>query len=41
LDVSQIMVGATPAYGLGTDFAVLGGWLLFCGLLAVRFFKWE
>lgn len=37
----QIMVGATPAYSLGIDFAVLGGWLLVCGLLAVRFFKWE
>ena len=37
----QIMVGATPAYGLGVDFAVLVGWLLVCGVLAVRFFKWE
>ena len=37
----QIMVGATPAYGLPVDFAVLGGWLLVCALLAVRFFKWE
>ncbi len=37
----QIMVGATPAYGLPIDFAVLGGWLLVCGVLAVRFFKWE
>jgi ABC-2 type transport system permease protein len=37
----QIMVGATPAYSLSFDFAVLGGWLLVCGLLAVRFFKWE
>jgi ABC-2 type transport system permease protein len=37
----QVMVGATPAYSLWLDFAVLGGWLLVCGLLAVRFFKWE
>jgi ABC-2 type transport system permease protein len=37
----QIMVGATPAYSLTVDFAILGGWLLVCGLLAVRFFKWE
>jgi ABC-2 type transport system permease protein len=37
----QVMVGATPAYSLGFDFAVLAGWLLICALLAVRFFKWE
>jgi ABC-2 type transport system permease protein len=37
----QIMVGATPAYSLTVDFAVLGGWLLVCAILAVRFFKWE
>jgi len=37
----QIMVGAAPAYGLPVDFAILGGWLLACSLLAVRFFKWE
>jgi len=37
----QVMVGATPAYSLGFDFAVLAGWLLVCALLAVRFFKWE
>jgi ABC-2 type transport system permease protein len=37
----QIMVGATPAYSLTIDFVVLGGWLIVCGLLAVRFFTWE
>jgi ABC-2 type transport system permease protein len=37
----QIMVGATPAYSLPLDFGILLGWLLVCGLLAVRFFKWE
>ena len=37
----QIMVGATPAYSLSLDFAILGGWLLVFGVLAVRFFKWE
>jgi ABC-2 type transport system permease protein len=37
----QIMVGATPAYSLGLDFAVLSLWLVGCGLLAMRFFRWE
>ncbi len=37
----QIMVGATPAYSLGLDMAILAAWLVVCGVLAVRFFKWE
>ena len=37
----QIMVGATPAYNIWVDLAVLAGWLVVCGVLAVRFFKWE
>jgi ABC-2 type transport system permease protein len=37
----QIMVGATPVYSLGIDFLVLAGWLLVCGVLAVRLFRWE
>jgi ABC-2 type transport system permease protein len=37
----QIMVGATPSYSLPLDFGILAGWLIVCGLLAVRFFKWE
>lgn len=37
----QIMVGATPTYSLGLDFAVLSLWLVGCGLLAMRFFRWE
>jgi ABC-2 type transport system permease protein len=37
----QIMVGATPVYGLPIDFAVLTAWLVIGSLLAVRFFKWE
>ena len=37
----QIMVGATPVYSLGVDFAVLAAWLVVCAILAVRFFRWE
>ena len=37
----QIMVGATPVYSLGVDFAVLAAWLVVSALLAVRFFRWE
>ena len=37
----QIMVGATPVYSLGVDFAVLAAWLVVCAVLAVRFFRWE
>jgi ABC-2 type transport system permease protein len=37
----QIMVGATPLHSLTTDIAVLGGWLVVCMALAIRFFRWE
>lgn len=37
----QVMVGATPLYPLSTDIAVLAAWLVACGALAVRFFRWE
>jgi ABC-2 type transport system permease protein len=37
----QVMVGATPVYSLGVDFAVLAGWLIVSAILAVRFFRWE
>ena len=37
----QIMVGATPLHSLTTDIAVLGGWLIVCMVLAIRFFRWE
>ncbi|HEX7712866.1 MAG TPA: ABC transporter permease [Bacillota bacterium] len=37
----KVMVGLPSAYGLGTDLAVLGGWLIVVMVLAVRFFKWE
>jgi len=37
----QIMVGAPPTYPLVLDFAVMAGWLVVSGILAVRFFRWE
>jgi ABC-type multidrug transport system, permease component len=36
-----VMVGLPSSFGLWTDLAVLGGWLLVFMVLAVRFFKWE
>lgn len=37
----QVMVGATPDNSMLVNIAVLLAWLLGCGLVAVRFFKWE
>ena len=37
----QIMVDATPLHSLTTDIVVLGGWLIVCMVLAIRFFRWE
>jgi ABC-2 type transport system permease protein len=37
----QIMVGAPPLHPLIIDVAVLGGWLIVCMALAIRFFRWE
>lgn len=37
----QIMVGAPPLHSLTTDIVVLGGWLVVCMVLAIRFFRWE
>jgi len=37
----QVMVDATPFHPLGLDIAVLGGWLVVCMVLSIRFFKWE
>ncbi len=37
----QVMVDATPLHSMTTNFAVLGGWLVVCLILAIRFFKWE
>lgn len=37
----QTMVGATPLYSPGLDFAVLGGWLVVLLVLAVKLWRWE
>ena len=37
----QIMVGATSAFTLQTDFLVLGSWLVVSALLALRLFRWD
>jgi ABC-2 type transport system permease protein len=37
----QVMVGGTPINPLWVDAAVLAGWVLVGGILAVRFFRWE
>ncbi len=37
----HVMVGLPTTYGLGTDVAVLGGWLAASSILAVRLFRWE
>jgi ABC-2 type transport system permease protein len=39
--LQQVMVGGTPLFPLGMDVAVLGGWLIACMALAIRFFRWE
>lgn len=37
----QIMVESPPLHPLLLDAAVLGGWLVICMGLAIRFFRWE
>ena len=37
----QVMVDATPLHSVTTDMAVLGGWLVVCMVLTIRFFRWE
>ncbi len=37
----QTMVGAAPLFPLHVDLGVLAAWLVLCGLLSVKFFKWE
>ena len=37
----QVMVEATPLHSVGLDALVLGGWLVICMLLSIRFFRWE
>jgi ABC-2 type transport system permease protein len=39
--LQQVMVGGMPLFPLGMDVAVLGGWLIACMALAIRFFRWE
>ncbi|MCL4515429.1 MAG: ABC transporter permease [Firmicutes bacterium] len=37
----NVMVGLPTAFGIWTDVAILGGWLLVTAILAVRLFRWE
>ena len=37
----QIMVQAPPTYSLGFDLLMLAVWMVVCGVLAVRLFRWE
>ncbi len=37
----QVMVAGTPLHSMTTDVAVLGGWVVVCLAVTVRFFKWD
>jgi ABC-2 type transport system permease protein len=37
----QVMIGSNPDFPLTTDILVLGAWILVCGFLSTRLFKWE
>ncbi|WP_119067665.1 ABC transporter permease [Aggregatilinea lenta] len=37
----KVMIDAGSYYSLTTSVLILSAWLLVCGVLAVRFFKWE
>jgi ABC-2 type transport system permease protein len=37
----QVMVSASALHPLHLDAAVLGGWLIICIAISVRFFRWE
>jgi ABC-2 type transport system permease protein len=37
----QVMVGASALHPMWLDAVVLGGWLVLCVALSVRFFRWE
>lgn len=37
----QIMVGGTPLHSMGTDVAVLAGWVAVSLAVTVRFFRWD
>lgn len=37
----QVMTGANAGYSMTTNVLVLGGWLVACSVLVIRFFRWE
>jgi len=37
----QTMTGLPPMHPMALNFAVLGGWLVVCLILAVRLWRWE
>lgn len=37
----QVTIGSIPEFPITTDIAVLAGWIVACGLLSARLFKWE
>lgn len=37
----QVTIGSVPEFPITTDIAVLAGWIIVCGLLSARLFKWE
>jgi ABC-2 type transport system permease protein len=37
----QITIGSVPEFPISVDIAVLAGWIVVCGLLSARLFKWE
>lgn len=37
----QVSIGSVPEFPITVDVAVLGAWIVVCGLLSARLFKWE
>ncbi|MGZ3600536.1 MAG: ABC transporter permease [Ktedonobacterales bacterium] len=37
----QVTIGSVPEFPIAVDIAVLAGWIVVCGLLSARLFKWE
>ncbi len=37
----QVMVESTPLYPVSFDILVMGGWLVVCLIVTIKFFKWE
>ncbi|MGZ6363088.1 MAG: ABC transporter permease, partial [Ktedonobacterales bacterium] len=37
----QVTIGSVPEFPIAIDIAVLAGWIVVCGLLSARLFKWE